>query len=171
MTEKKIHDFSTPPWISNYMVNLIPGGVKTVLEPSPGKRNIINAMNGKYQITAPNDFFLLDKNIRFDCVVMNPPFSSRYCDMTNAPQIKDFAGMKVGYYFLYKCMEMSDNVIALMPWFTISDSDVRTRYIMDYGLKTLIHLPRKTFNYTRIQTIIIVLEKGFKGNTIFKYLG
>lgn len=48
--------------------------------------------------------------------------------------------------------EMSDNIIALMPWFTISDSDVRIRKLMDFGLKSLTLLHRKTFQYARIQT-------------------
>lgn len=65
-------------------------------------------------------------------------------------------------------MEMSDNVIALMPWYTISDSDVRMRYLKDYGIKSLTALPRKTFQYARIQTVIIELEKGYRAETIFR---
>jgi hypothetical protein len=63
---------------------------------------------------------------------------------------------------------MSNNIIALMPWFTISDSDVRLRNIKKYGIKSITALPRKTFQYARIQTVILELEKGYKGDTIFK---
>lgn len=65
---------------------------------------------------------------------------------------------------------MSDHVIALVPWFTISDSDVRLRSLKRWGLKSVTALPRKTFEYVRIQTVVLELEKGFKGETIFKVL-
>lgn len=67
-----------------------------------------------------------------------------------------------------ECMNMSDNVIALMPWFTLSDSDVRLRALKKYGMKSLTALPRKTFEYVRIQTVVIELQKGYKGETAFK---
>ena len=163
-------DFQTPPIIAEYMASLIPEKCRSILEPTPGQGNIINALNGKYNITAPKDFFLLDFKSRFDCVIMNPPFSSKYANMDNAPGHTQTQGMRIGYYILYKCMEMSDNIIALMPWFTISDSDRRINYIMSFGCKRIHALPRKTFKYTRIQTIVLQLEKGFKGETEFKLL-
>jgi hypothetical protein len=67
-------------------------------------------------------------------------------------------------------MKMSDNVIALMPWFTISDSDVRLRTLKGFGIKSLTALPRKTFDYVRIQTVVIELQKGYKDSTIFKHI-
>lgn len=75
--------------------------------------------------------------------------------------------MRLGYYILTECMKMSNHIIALMPWFTISDSDVRLRFLKHYGLKSLTALPRKTFQYARVQTVVIELEKGFTGDTIF----
>ncbi|MNL79039.1 hypothetical protein D3C87_2055590 [compost metagenome] len=65
-------------------------------------------------------------------------------------------------------MKKSDNIIALMPWYTISDSDVRMRFLKDFGIKSLTALPRKTFQYARIQTVIIELEKGYTDETIFR---
>lgn len=99
---------------------------------------------------------------------MNPPFSSKYANMKNAPEGFERTGMRLGYYMLTECMKKSNNVIALMPWFTISDSDVRLRYLRSYGLKSLTALPRRTFQYARIQTVIIELEYNFKGETLFK---
>lgn len=101
---------------------------------------------------------------------MNPPFSGKYTDMTNAPVGYDQKGMKVGYHILQECMTMSNHIIALMPWFTISDSDVRLRFLKSYGIKSLTALPRKTFQYARIQTCIIELEKDYIGETVFKIL-
>jgi hypothetical protein len=76
--------------------------------------------------------------------------------------------MRLGYWMLTECMKMSDSVIALMPWFTISDSDVRLRAIMRFGCISVTALPRATFQYARIQTVVLQLKKGFDGDTIFR---
>lgn len=150
------------------MVGMIPSGIKTVLEPTPGCGNIVACLGG-YDVTAPDDYFLMPKR-RFDCIVMNPPFSAKSAHMDNVPAGVDVKGMKLGYHILFECMTMSGNVIALMPWYTISDSDVRLRHIKKFGLKSLTVLPRKTFQYARIQTVIIELQKGYKGESTFKTL-
>lgn len=161
-------DFQTPPEVCRYMASLVPKSCKEVLEPTPGKGNIVLALRESgYNVTAPNDFFLLKKRL-FDAVVMNPPFSSKFALLDNAPANLNQNGMRLGYYMLTECMTVSDTVIALMPWFTISDSDVRLRYLYDWGLKSITALPRKTFEYARIQTCVFELQKGFKGQTEFK---
>lgn len=166
IAENKISlDYQTPPEVCKYMASLVPAGVKTVLEPTPGNGNIV-AQLSSYEITAPADYFKLDKQQRFDCVVMNPPFSSK--SAFNVPDHLNKHGMRLGYHILTECMRMSDNVIALMPWFTLSDSDVRLRALKKYGMKSLTALPRKTFEYVRIQTVVIELQKGYKGETAFK---
>lgn len=163
-------NFQTPIPVCNYMVDMVPSGALKILEPTPGLGNIVRALEDKkkYQIISAGDFFLLDKHERYDCIVMNPPFSSKSAFIDNAPSDAETKGMKLGYHILKTCMEMSDNVIALMPWYTISDSDVRMRYLKSYGIKSLTALPRKTFQYARIQTVIIELEKGYQGETIFR---
>jgi hypothetical protein len=158
-------DFQTPPEVCKYMASMVPPGVRTVLEPTPGIGNIVAQLSG-YEVTAPKDYFGLDNKQRFDCVVMNPPFSSK--SAFNVPLHLNRFGMRLGYHILTECMLMSDNVIALMPWFTLSDSDVRLRSLKKYGMKSLTALPRKTFEYVRIQTVVIELQKGFKGETAFK---
>jgi type I restriction-modification system DNA methylase subunit len=165
-------NFQTPVEVCEYMVELIPEWVVSVLEPTPGLGNIVNALykKMKYNITEADDYFLIDKSKKFDCIVMNPPFSSKSAFMDNAPAGVEIKGMKLGYHILKECMEMSNNVIALMPWYTISDSDVRMRYLKQYGIKSLTALPRKTFQYARIQTVVIELERGYKGDTLFKTL-
>lgn len=159
-------NFQTPPQVCRYMASLVPEGTRTVLEPTPGLGNLVKALKN-YEVTAPEDYFLLDASLRFDCVVMNPPFSSRWGFLQNAPNELKAAGMRLGYQILLQCMEKSDNVIALMPWFTISDSDVRLRRFKKYGLKSITGLPRKTFAYTRIQTIVLELHKGWEDPTLF----
>lgn len=162
--------YQTPDWVVSYMVSMIPEGVVTVLEPTPGNGNIVRQLEGKYQVTAPEDYFSLDKDSAFDCVVMNPPFSSKYANMGNAPHHRDYRGMKLGYHILVDSLGLSNHVIALMPWFTISDSDVRLQYLMEWGLKSITVLPRKTFNYARIQTCVLELCKNHREATRFRFL-
>ncbi|WP_352423455.1 hypothetical protein [Proteiniphilum sp.] len=164
-------NFQTPPNIVKYMVSLIPDGVKTVLEPTPGLGNIIRELESRgYMVYAPDNFFKYNEmdveRTGIDCVVMNPPFSSKYA--FGVPAEISHSGMRLGYYILTECMKMSDIVIALMPWFTISDSDVRLRYLKQFGLKSITALPRKTFQYARIQTVVLHLQKGYRLDTVFK---
>ena len=157
-------DFQTPLNVAEYMCSLIPEGTRSVLEPTPGLGNIVKFLSD-YDVTTPEDFFAIEKS-KFDCIVMNPPFSSRYA--YGMPIEKKYEGMKIGYYILTECMKMSDNIIALVPWFTLSDSDIRLKHIKRFGLKSIIALPRITFEYARIQTCIIELSKGYNEDTLFK---
>ena len=165
--EKYRTDFQTPELVAKYMVSLLPKSCRTVLEPTPGVGNIVSALIG-YEITAPDDFFTMDPQSRFDAIVMNPPFSSKYAFLDNAPPELSDGGMRLGYFILTECMRMSDTVVALMPWFTLSDSDVRLRSLKRWGLRSVTALPRKTFQYARIQTVVIELLKGWEFDTSFK---
>jgi hypothetical protein len=160
-------NYQTPINICEYMISLLPN-VLEVREPTPGIGNLYNCLIDKgYSVELFSDYFLADKT-KCEAIVMNPPFSLLSCDITNAPDDwKNLKGMKVGYKFLEEAMEQSDNIIALMPWFTISDSDVRMRKIREFGLISVTPLPRKTFQYARIQTVVLQLQKRYSGNTIF----
>jgi len=161
-------NFQTPSFVGEYMVSLLPDWVSSVLEPTPGLRQISSILVDKgYTVYEPNDYFLHDKNNRYDAIVGNPPFSAKSADLTNAPQTIPRKGMAVGYHILNECMEMSDNLIMLMPWFTISDSDARMRKLKQFGLISVTPLPRKTFDYARIQTVVLQMQKGYTRETIF----
>jgi type I restriction-modification system DNA methylase subunit len=174
-TLDKNNDYQTPPEIAEYMTSLIPRNAKYFLEPSSGSGNLVDAIlkhGQKYIgeipcIEVPENFFLLDERLRFDCILMNPPYSDKQA--YGIPADLDLKGMKVGYYFLDECMKRSDHVIALMPVFTIIDSDVRKRKLKAFGLKSITSLPRKTFKYTRIQTCILELDRSWWGNTTFRF--
>lgn len=163
-------EFQTPREVARYMTSLVPPEARTILEPTPGIGNIIRELRraGYTDITAPADFFLLDRKKRYDAIVMNPPFAHKYAIMDNAPDRFKVKGMRLGYQMLIECMQRSDNVIALMPWFTLSDSDVRLRALKRWGIKSLTALPRKTFEYARIQTVVIELKKNWHAPTVFK---
>lgn len=160
-------NFQTAAHVCEYMTSLIRKGVVTVLEPTPGLGNLKKCIEEKgFEVYSPDDFFLMPIQT-FDCVVMNPPFSHFHTYLENAPKHINLTGLRVGYYILSQCMKMSDNIIALMPWFAIGDSDSRMRLFKEFGLVSITYLPRKTFQYARIQTVIIQLQRGYKGKTEF----
>lgn len=161
---EKGSEFQTPHQVAEYMCSLIPEETITVLEPTPGEGNILNLLS-EFNVTAPANFFALDPS-RFDCIVMNPPFSTKYA--YGIPDHIEANGLRLGYHILLECMKMSDRIIALMPLFTISDSDVRLRYLKTFGIKSITILPRKTFKYVRIQTAVFELVKGWEEETVFK---
>lgn len=165
--------YQTPPEVAQYMASMIPCDAYHILEPTAGQGNLVKAIQNElyvYVIHKPEDYFNKKswhiEGRHYDCVVMNPPFSSK--SAYGIPDGYGAKGMKLGYQILLECMEMSNNIIALMPWFTISDSDVRLRHIKNFGLKSITVLPRKTFDYARIQTCVLELEKGYKGDSLFK---
>ncbi len=165
---KHINDFKTPTDVAKYMVNVLPSDVVEVLEPTAGLGRVKTELDLKgYNVTTPKDYFLMDKTKHFDAIVMNPPFSGKSLTVDNAPLKFHNKGMQAGYMISWECMQMSDCVIALMPRFTISDSDPRMRSIKKYGLKSITVLPRKTFDCTQIQTCVLELRKGWTAGTIF----
>lgn len=156
-TEKTFIDwgdnFQTPDNICKYMASFLPENPGLILEPTPGKGNLVRVLEQYGEVYVPDDFNQMVSK-RFDWIIMNPPFTP----------------MKQGYDILYKCMDMSDNIIALMPYLTIINGEKRTSDIMNWGLKSITHLPRSTFKGSRVQTCILEMRKGYKGNTIFKTL-
>jgi len=149
------------------MASLLPERITTVYEPTPGIGNLVRACEERgFDVYAESNFFDRDKNKHFDAVIGNPPFSKKYA--FGMPEFLNKHGMRLGYHILTECLQISDITIALMPWFTISDSDKRLRALKNYGLKSLTALPRKTFEYARIQTVVIELVKGYKEETLFK---
>jgi hypothetical protein len=141
-------NFQTPEWVCKEMVKLIPQGAKTVLEPTPGNGQLVNALC-EYIVTAPEDFWTVVG--WYDAVVMNPPFSP----------------MAMGYQILYRCMEMTNTIIAIMPWLTLINSEKRTKDITAWGLKSVTHLPRRVFQGARVQCCILNMRKGHNGRTDF----
>lgn len=146
-------NFQTPLNICNYMASFLPNNVGLILEPTAGKGNLVKALELHGKVFVPDNFYSMTEN-KFDYIVMNPPFTP----------------MKQGYEILYKCMDMSDNIIALMPYLTIINGEKRTNDIMNFGLKSITHLPRSTFKGSRVQTCILEMSRGYKGDTIFKTL-
>lgn len=146
-------DFQTIPIVANYMASLMPDQCGTILEPTPGLGNLVRATEHKGIITAPVNFEDIPAGSRFDWAIMNPPFTP----------------MKEGYRFLQEVMLMTDNIIALLPWFILINSEKRINDIKAFGLTSVTHLPRKTFAGCRIQCCVLEMHKGFTGPTILKH--
>ena len=146
-------NFQTPEKICQYMASFLPKNAGLILEPTPGKGNLVKYLKEFGEVIAPDDFNEI-KISKFDWIVMNPPFTP----------------MSEGYKILYKCMDMTDNIIALMPYLTIINGEKRTQDIMSWGLKSITHLPRSIFKGSRVQTCILEMKKGYLSDTIFKTL-
>ena len=161
-------NFQTPPPVVEYMVELVPSWAQDILEPTPGEGNIVKQLRKKgYKVTAPKDFFKIHGTRRiWDCVVMNPPFSFHHG--FGYPKDLEKYGYQLGYHILQQCMQKTKNVIALMPWSTIINSQLRLNDIQRYGLKSITALPRKTFPSSRVQTCVLEIVFGYKEPTIFK---
>lgn len=162
-------EFQTPPVVCRYMAKLIPREAKSVLEPTPGNGNLVDAINDNgFNVIAPKNYFQW-KQHRVDCVVMNPPFSDKTTVYEGAPEyVKRLTGSAIGYYFIYQAMDLSDNIVALMPWYTLINSKKRVNDFISFGLVSITNLPRSAFSGVRVQTCVMVMQRGFKGQTIFK---
>jgi hypothetical protein len=144
-------DFQTPKVICKYMVSLLEKQeYDIILEPTPGEGNLANAAWEKGTVMSPHDFFEL-KYQRFDAVVMNPPFTP----------------MALGYKILFSCLDMSDEIVALMPWLTLINSQKRADKLFAFGLKSVTHLPRTVFPGSRVQCCVLHLLKGYSKETVF----
>jgi hypothetical protein len=147
-------DFQTPKVVAEYMASFLPDNCGTILEPTPGIGNLVNAAKHKGKVIAPMYFEDIEKGSRFDWAIMNPPFTP----------------MKEGFRYLKEVMEMTDNIVALLPWFIIINSERRLNDIKNFGLVSVTHLPRKTFPGCRIQCCLLELRNGYCGNTHFRTL-
>ena len=161
-------NLQTPLYICRYMISMIPDRVTTILDPTPGKGNLIKLLNDRFIITAPDNFFEWNQQ-KVDCVIMNPPFTANDTNFNNAPEyVKKLTGSKIVHYFLFQMMNISENIIAIVPWYTIINSKKRTNYIKNFGMISVTNLPRSVFKRSLIQTCVLQLKKGYQGETIFK---
>lgn len=150
-------NFQTPEWVCELMVGLVEHDPLFILEPTPGAGNLVKALNSRFPdsiIDAPADYYKFIKcNLaRYHYIVANPPFTP----------------MELGYKMLDDFFDIADNIIILLPWLALINSSRRTKKYVSKGLKKIIHLPRKAFPNSRVQTCILVFQRGYRGNIIFK---
>ena len=152
-------NFQTPVWVCDEMVKLIPSTSYSILEPTPGAGNLSRAVqyrfgNTKVMLHTPKVFEKWYR-VKIDCIIANPPFTP----------------MSKGYELLSEFFEISNYIIILMPWLSLINSEKRTAEYVSRGLKTIIHLPRRAFSGSRVQTCIMVFEKGYRGKIELKLIG
>lgn len=151
------NNFQTPEKICDYMVSLLPTdrGITRVLEPTPGEGNLVQSLKKrKFEVVCPDSDFYCNILGWYNAIVMNPPFTP----------------MKIGYDILYRCMEMTDVIIALMPWLALINSEQRTEDIFNFGLVSVTHLPRSVFKGSRVQTCVLKMIRGYNKITEFSAL-
>lgn len=158
-------NFQTPPVVCDHMAKMAKDcnviGINsylTVLEPTPGKGNLVGALNDHgFVVYGPGslDFWVSPVNVyssKYDFVVMNPPFFP----------IKEMER------FILRAQELSNNVIMLIPYIYIINSERRLNQLKSFGMVSITNLPRKTFPKSRVQTCIVHLKKNHSGDTLFK---
>jgi hypothetical protein len=149
-------NFQTPVVVCDFMASMINGKGRLVLEPTPVTGRLVKSIqnNGHLVYFPDSDYWYMDHGVvkTYDYTVMNPPFSP----------------MSEGYRYLQDAMKRSEQIIALLPWFIIINSERRLNDIKEWGLKSVTALPRKTFPGTRIQCCIIEMDNFFGGTTEFK---
>jgi hypothetical protein len=161
MFSPDIKNFQTPPEICNFMASMVPyknsrGIISHVLEPTPGKKQLVNSLLVKgYRVSYPDGDFWEMKHLveKYDAVVMNPPFTP----------------MRLGIRFLKRAMLLSDHIICLFPYLLLANSQQRQIEYQQWGMRKLITLPRDAFPGSRVQCCIMVLDKEFSGQTTFEY--
>jgi hypothetical protein len=125
-------DFQTPPSAVKPLLKYIPKDMK-ILEPSQGKGYIVNYMKSLgYNITGKdikNGYDFLNpnstKDIEFDMVLTNPPYSKRY-------------------EFLKRAYEIGKPFSYLMPLTTL-ETEKRLSLFKKYGIELLILNKRVNF--------------------------
>lgn len=163
-------NFQTPPSICQRMsdecssMRFIHKDVKMdswILEPTPGQgrlyENLCVNFGSDIVTKCEGDIFEYSIPGQVASIVMNPPFSP----------------MTTGYKILHKMMHESENVkviVAVMPWLTLINSTRRMNDIEDWGLKEVIHLTRKAFPKSRVQTCIMAMFRGWSRKTEFSYI-
>lgn len=147
-------DFQTPAWVCEFMATSVYGYPNLILEPTPGNGNLVDAIRKNHPstkiLTPENDFMEMDI-VDVDFVIANPPFTP----------------MPLGYKMLDRFFEFSGNVIALMPWLTIINSEKRLDKLKSNGLREIVHLPRSVFKGSRVQTCILMFTDGYKDQIVF----
>lgn len=142
-------DFQTPAWVCCLVVRRIPLSAKTILEPTPGEGNLVKAIKAQFPKAT------VYEGMPFhcvDCIVANPPFTP----------------MRLGYEMLDTFFKLSGNIIIIMPWLALINSQKRTHEYIERGLKQIIHLPRSAFAGSRVQACILIFEKGYQGDIRFQ---
>jgi type I restriction-modification system DNA methylase subunit len=145
-------DFQTPDWVCEIMMDIIPFKPRIVLEPTAGIGNIVAAISRRFpecEIEQPKDIFSFTPNCKFDMIVANPPFSP----------------MSLGFEILQLIWKWADYMLIILPWLLLINSEERANWFFNNGLSRIVHLPRKAFEGSRVQTAIFVFERNFAGNT------
>lgn len=155
------NEYYTPEWLSEYMISLIDKEIPfSVFDPTPGPNSsILSAVRKVYPCNVSveelkGDFWDIDIS-HVDIIVANPPF---------------FPYSKV-YQYLERFILIADQIICIIPWYTIINSERRTEKIIKSGLKRIVNVSRSAFPKIRVQICVLDIQKGYCGDAVFGNVG
>ncbi len=154
-----IMHFQTPEWVCKIMARQIEYNPIFILEPTPGEGNLVKVLKSQFPdaiIDAPDDFyrFYANNHAGYHIIIANPPFTPMNLGYR---MLEDFFGI------------VHQQIIILLPWMALINSERRTKKYIEKGLKKIIHLPRKAFPGARVQCCILVFKREYTGDIIFEY--
>ncbi|WP_210125145.1 Eco57I restriction-modification methylase domain-containing protein [Staphylococcus sp. GDY8P141P] len=123
-------------------------------------RNIPNNIQFRFIV---NDFLKTNFNIRYDLIIGNPPFlkKNKVEDWKMfANEFRDYNSTNLSSLFLQKSLEISDNIVMIMPKYFLSNGDFNTarekceKYAIDY----IIDFGEKGFKGVLIETISLFIN-------------
>ncbi len=124
-------------------------------------------------------FAICKKRMRFDCIVMNPPFSGRIKDLVRLDLAEEFPGLGKGcravpieVAFIVRALRLLDHggtLLAVVPATLVSS--LRTSwlrlYLMKLGAVDYVHeLPKRTFKGVEARVYLFVYKKSAKQKNI-----
>ena len=56
------YNFQTPEYVCDYMASFLPNNAGYILEPTPGKGNLVKVLEQKGKVYAPNNFNDVNEN-------------------------------------------------------------------------------------------------------------
>lgn len=159
--------FWTPPQVAQMMVDLIPKGTRTILEPSCGNGAILRLLpdhavgleiDPKLTDT-PTDFFDYSTDNKFDCVIMNPPYI----------RAKNIEGKTVGLsghanmyaHFIWKSvLHLTENgcIICIVPteiWYATGNKELNDLMFSQGTVTDLIRFKKSPFLPSVTQEVCI----------------
>lgn len=186
--------FYTPPALAEKLLSYVDIDPKTVYDPTCGAGNLLSVFHENVKkygqeldaeqlalINLPNfigysgDTLKDDrfKNMKFDCIVANPPFSVKWepenlvddvrfkdCPALPPPSKADWA------FMLHILHHLSDDGVAVVLEFPgilyrgQREGKVRRWFVENNYIDRVVNIPGNTFEDTSISTCIVVLKKN-----------
>jgi len=169
--KKEFQFFATPEELANELVGHIPALANEILEPSAGRGSIVEAINNRCPekqvyycelmelnqkqfkgdaIFLADDFFTLNTDEKYDCIVANPPFSKNQ-DIDH-------------FYKMYEVCKIGGRIISIMSkhWqFSSNKKETEFREFLHLNNAQIIDIESGAFKESGTMTsaCYVILDK------------